>query len=601
MEFLEEAAIFLGAAIIAVPLFRRLGFGSVLGYLAAGVAIGPSALGLISDSENILHFAELGVVFLLFVIGLELQPQRLWVLRKQIFGLGLAQVVVSGAVLTALGYVAGFPVNVAFLAGFSLALSSTAFVLQMLAEKNQLNTTHGRWAFSVLLFQDLAVIPLLALVPILGTANNEAEAAGSGDLLLSIAAIIAVFAAGRFLLRHVFRAVARWGTDETLTAAALLVVIGAALLIESAHISMGLGAFLAGMLLADSEYRHELEADIAPFKGLLLGLFFIAVGMTANLGLLAERWPDVLGVMLGLILVKAVILFALSRIFGLSMARAGTLSMVLPQGGEFAFVLFVAALTYGVITRTDAEFLILVVTLSMAATPLLFIFNERVLGPWLGGAGKRQFDTITDDNNSVVIAGFGRVGQIVGRVLGMRGIPFTAIDSSVEQVDIVRRFDNKVYYGEPHRLDILRAAGVDACTIIIVAIDDPEQSLKTVQTIRSNYPSVRVYARARNRYHALRLMDLGVEYLIRDTLRSSLALTEEVLKGLGDTPDEASESVSMFEEFDQTLLERQQAVQHDETRFIQTSKEAVDELKELFERQETETIQLDQSADSESA
>ncbi len=598
MGFLEEAAIFLGTAIIAVPLFRRLGFGSVLGYLAAGVVIGPWSLGLINNSENILHFAELGVVFLLFVIGLELQPQRLWVLRKQVFGLGMAQVVVTGIVLAGLGSLAGLTPSVAWLAGFAFALSSTAFVLQMLAEKSELTTTHGRWAFAVLLFQDLAVIPLLALVPFLAITTTGTTGESSGNILLRLVVTIAVFAGARFLLRHVFRAVARWGSAETFTAAALLVVIGAALLMESAQISMGLGAFLAGMLLADSEYRHQLEADIAPFKGLLLGLFFIAVGMTANIALLAERWVSVLGVTLGLLLVKAVIIFVLGRIFGLSKPRAGTLSMVLPQGGEFAFVVFAAALSYQVISQTDAEFFILVVTISMAATPLLFIFNERVLRPWLGGAEKRQFDTISSTPNRVVIAGFGRVGQIIGRILAMRRIPFTAIDSSVDQVDIVRRFGNKVYYGEPHRLDILRAANVDACTVVVVAIADPEESLKTVQTIRSHYPSVRVYARARNRYHALRLMDLGVQFFIRDTILSSLALSEAVLQGLGDTEAQAIESVSMFEETDRALLKRQQAVQHDESKFIQSAKEASEELRELFERQTAESIPPDPATDA---
>ena len=596
MEFLEETAIFLGTAVIAVPLFRRLGFGSVLGYLAAGVVIGPWALGLISDSENILRFAELGVVFLLFLVGLELRPHRLWVLRRQVFGLGMAQVIVTGVVLAGFGLLLGLAPNVAWLAGFGLALSSTAFVLQMLAEKNQLTTTHGRWAFSVLLFQDLAVIPLLALVTFLGTATIEADGGASGRVVISVLVAVAVFAGGRFVLRHVFRAVARWGTAETFTAAALLVVIGAALLMESAHVSMGLGAFLAGMLLADSEYRHQLEADIAPFKGLLLGLFFIAVGMTANLALLAERWPSIVGVMFSLLLVKAIIIFVLGRIFGLSKARAGTLSMVLPQGGEFAFVLFAAAMSYQLISQTDAEFFILVVTLSMAATPLLFIFDEKILRRWLGGDETRHFDTISEEQNFVIIAGFGRVGQVIGRILAMRRIRFTAIDSSVDQVDIVRRFGNKVYYGEPHRLDILRAAKVEACTIIVVAIGDPEESLKTVQTIRTHYPLVRVYARARNRYHALRLMDLGVEFFLRDTLLSSLALSEAVLQGLGDTESQAAESVKMFEEFDRTLLKRQQAVQHDESKFIQSAKEASEELRELFEQQAAETIQLESAS-----
>jgi glutathione-regulated potassium-efflux system ancillary protein KefC/glutathione-regulated potassium-efflux system protein KefB len=598
MDFLEEAAIFLGTAIIAVPLFRRLGFGSVLGYLAAGVAIGPWVLGLISDSENILHFAELGVVFLLFVIGLELQPHRLWVLRKQVFGLGLTQVVITGAVLSGIGMLAGLAFNVAILVGFGLALSSTAFVLQMLAEKNQLSTVHGRWAFAVLLFQDLAVIPLLALIPLLSPVGSTESGTDTGNYLIGLAIVVAVFAGGRFIIRHVFRAIARWGSEETFTAAALLIVIGAALLMESAHISMGLGAFLAGMLLADSEFRHQLEADIAPFKGLLLGLFFIAVGMTANVGLLVESWPSVLAVTAGLLVVKAIILFALSRLFGLDAPRSGTLSMALPQGGEFAFVLFAAALTSQVISQADAEFFILVVTLSMAVTPLLFIFNEKFLRLWLRGSEVRQFDKLPDTPNRVVIAGFGRVGQIVGRILSMRGIPFTAIDSSVDQVDIVRRFGNKVYYGEPHRLDILRAASVDACTIIVVAIDDPEESLKTVQTIRTHYPQVRIYARARNRYHALRLMDMRVEFFVRDTLLSSLSLTEAVLQGLGDSKAEATESVEMFEDFDRTLLKRQQAVQHDETKFIQSAKEAGDELRELFERQATEAIKPEAAPDS---
>lgn len=589
MGLLEEAAIFLGTAIVAVPLFRRLGFGSVLGYLAAGVVIGPWGLGLISDGENILHFAELGVVLLLFIIGLELQPSRLWVLRKQVFGLGLAQVLVTGALLTAGAMLLGFGRNVALLTGFGLALSSTAFVLQMLAERGQLTTTHGRWAFAVLLFQDLAVIPLLALVPLLSTEAAADGGVAPGQLLLSIALIVVVFAGARFLLRPAFRAIARWGTEETFTAAALLVVIGASLLMESAHISMGLGAFLAGMLLADSEYRHQLEADIAPFKGLLLGLFFIAVGMGANIDLLSTSWVTVLSFTVGLLAIKALILFSLARLFGLANGPARHLSLILPQGGEFAFVLFTAGLSYQVIDRAQAELAILVVTLSMAATPLLFLLNERVLNRWLGTAKTRPFDTIPRQETSIVIAGFGRVGQIVGRILAMRGITFTAIDSSVDQVDIVRRFGNEVYYGEAHRLEILRAAKVDACTLFVAAIEDPEESLKTVQTVRRHFPQVRVYARARNRYHALRLMDMGAHYVIRDTLLSSLELSREVLEGLGDNVSEATDAVRMFADFDSALLERQQAVQHDETRFIQSAKEAAEELRELFERQATES------------
>jgi len=499
-------------------------------------------------------------------------------------------VLVTGAVLTGVGLLLGFSRNVALLTGFGLALSSTAFVLQLLAEKKQLTTTHGRWAFSVLLFQDLAVIPLLALVPLLATTSAADSTTTTGQVLIGIGLIVAVFASGRLLLRPIFRSIAKWGTEETFTATALLVVIGAALLMESAHISMGLGAFLAGMLLADSEYRHQLEADIAPFKGLLLGLFFIAVGMGANLDLLAERWGTVVLAAAGLLAIKGVILFGLARGFGLGNEPARSLSFILPQGGEFAFVLFTAGMSYQVISSSEAEIAILVITLSMAATPLLYLFNERVLGPWLGASKERPFDTIPEQDTSVVIAGFGRVGQIVGRILSMRGTRFTAIDANVEQIDTVRRFGNKVYYGVPHRLEVLRAARVNACTIFVVAIEDPEESLKTVQAVRTHFPEVRIYARARNRYHALRLMDLGVKFLVRDTLLSSLALSQEILRGLGDTDAGAADSVSMFAEFDQSLLERQQAVQHDESKFIQTTTEAADELRELFDTQADEHL-----------
>ena len=597
MGFLEQAAIFLATAIIAVPLFRRLGFGSVLGYLAAGVIIGPWGLGLIDNGENILRFAELGVVFLLFIIGLELRPSRLWVLRKQVFGLGLGQVLVTGAALTGAGLLLGFDRNVAILTGFGLTLSSTAFVLQMLAEKSQLTTVHGRWAFAVLLFQDLAVIPLLALVPLLATGPVTGGGTASGQVLIGVVMIAAVFAGGRFLLRPTFRVIARWGTEETFTAAALLVVIGAALLMESAHLSMGLGAFLAGMLLADSEYRHQLEADIAPFKGLLLGLFFIAVGMGANLELLLEQWDTVLAFTAGLLLCKAVIVFLLARLFGLQADAARTLSLILPQGGEFAFVLFTAARSFQVIGTAEAEFAILVITLSMAATPLLFLLNERVLDPWLGAERSRPFD-IPEEQTSIVIAGFGRVGQIVGRILTMRGIKFTAIDSSAEQVDTVRRFGNKVYYGDAHRLEILRAAKVDTCTLFVVAIEDPEASLKTVQTVRRHFPRVRIFARAHNRHHALRLMDMNVAYQIRDTLLSSLELSRVILNEFGDTESEAADTVSMFEAFDAALLNRQQAVLHNEIEFIQTTKQATEELRELFERQAGETFASGRGASS---
>lgn len=584
MGLLNETAIFLGTAIVSVPIFRRFGFGSVLGYLAAGAVIGPWGLGLIAGVENILHFAELGVVFLLFVIGLELQPSRLWVLRKQVFGLGLSQVLVTGAVLAGGAYLLNLPGKTAWFVGLALALSSTAFVLQMLAEKKQLTTGYGRSAFSVLLFQDLAVIPFLALLPLLG-APAESESASDLPLRLlhTVVVLVGFVVGGRYLLRHVFRGIARWGSEETFTAAALLVVIGAALLMEWAELSMGLGAFLAGMLLADSEYRHQLEADIAPFKGLLLGLFFIAVGMAANMGLLVDRFGTVAALTLGLLVIKFIVVFALARLFGARAYAARNLAFVLPQGGEFAFVLFSAGISYQVIDRPLADLLIVVVTLSMALTPLLYIFNERLVSRWLNTEKPREPDVIDEHNSLVVIAGFGRVGQIVGRILQMRRIPFTAIDPSVEQVDFVRKFGNKVYYGEPSRLEILRAAKVEAAKIFVLAVDDIEASLKTARMVKQHFPDVEIYARAVARHHALQLMDLGVKYFIRETLLSSLEMAQAVLQGLGDDDAQAAEAVRMFKRFDRELLDRQQAILHDEAGLIQSATEAREELQSLFE------------------
>lgn len=582
MGFLEEAAIFLGTAIIAVPLFRRLGFGSVLGYLAAGVVIGPWSLGLINNSENILHFAELGVVFLLFVIGLELQPQRLWVLRKQVFGLGMAQVVVTGIVLAGLGSLAGLTPSVAWLAGFAFALSSTAFVLQMLAEKSELTTTHGRWAFAVLLFQDLAVIPLLALVPFLAITTTGTTGESTGNILLRLVVTIAVFAGARFLLRHVFRAVARWGSAETFTAAALLVVIGAALLMESAQISMGLGAFLAGMLLADSEYRHQLETDIAPFKGLLLGLFFIAVGMSADLGLLISEPGIILVITIGLIALKAAIIFPLALAFRIKGLTALTLSLVLAQGGEFAFVLFHLASAEGLWPEILTNRLILAVTLSMAATPLLYLLCARLTKSAASKEDDRPYDEVDDKSHQVIIAGFGRFGQVIGRILAMRKIPFTALEVNPSQVDFVRRYGNKVYYGDAGRLDLLRSAQVDSARVFVLALDDVESSVKIAETVKHHFPDLHLAARARNRQHALRLMDCGADFIIRDTLLSSIDLAGQVLKDIGLSPAEAEEATSFFLKHDNETLKKQYAFHHDEDALIQSARDASDELRELF-------------------
>jgi monovalent cation:proton antiporter-2 (CPA2) family protein len=584
MSMLHETAVFLAAAIIAVSVFNRFGFGSVLGYLAAGVLIGPWGLGLVSGVEHILHFAELGVVLLLFIIGLELKPARLWVLRQSVFGLGLAQVAATGAALAAIGYALGLPLQSAVIAGIGLALSSTAFVLQMLAEKKQLTTSHGRAAFAVLLFQDLAVIPLLALLPLLAAAEIPAK---GGDMVVPVLKAAGVLAGlvlgGRFLLRYGLRLITSSGSNEILTATALLVVIGAALLVNWAGLSMALGAFLAGMLLADSEYRHELEANIEPFKRLLLGLFFVAVGMSANIGLIVHEPLRVLTLVVGLLSVKFVVLYVLAVLFGYSRSCARNFAFVLPQGGEFAFVVFGVAVTQQILTRDLADLLILVVTITMAATPLLVLFNESVVEPWLRPAKGGEFDRVDDTEHQVIIAGFGRFGQVIGRMLRMKRIPFTALEPSAMQVDVVRRFGNKVYYGDPSRLDLLRAASVDKAKIFVLALDDVTTSVKAAETIRRHFPHVRIYARARNRHHVHLLMDVGVQYFIRETFLSALEMATQVLMGLGESSAEAKRAAELFKHHDDETLVKQHAIHEDETKLIQSAKEAARELEELFE------------------
>lgn len=584
MSLLGQTAIFLGGAVVAVPLFKRIGLGAVLGYLAAGTLIGPWGLRLITNVDDILHFSELGVVLLLFVIGLELQPSRLWVLRKAVFGLGGAQVAVTGALLALAGVLLGLRLPAAAVAGIGLSLSSTAFVLQILTEKNQMTAQHGRSAFAILLFQDLAVIPLLAALPLIGAPEaGPAEGGGLFAALKVAAALLGVVVGGRYLLRPVFKILAATHAHEIFTAAALLVVIGSSLLMVAVGLSMSLGAFLAGVLLADSEYRHELEADIEPFKGLLMGLFFIAVGMAANVGLILDRPGLVLGLVAGLLALKAAVLFALGRLSRHTSESARNLAFALPQGGEFAFVLFGVATGYGIMEKPLTDLLIVVVTVSMALTPLLFAFNDVVLKRWLRGGEAREFDTINDGEPRVIIAGFGRFGQIIARILRLKKIPFTALEASSAQVDFVRKFGNKIYYGDASRLDLLRAAKADKARILVLAIDDVAASVKTAETVKKHFPNVEIYARARNRFHAHQLMDIGVKILIRETFLSSLDMAGQVLEGLGTPAEDAQRSLEKFRRHDERTLVVQHAVHRDEKALIQTSKQAMQELESLFE------------------
>lgn len=576
MTFLQDAVIFMAAALIVVPLGKRLGLSPVLGYLGAGVLIGPAVTGFIGDAEGVLHFAEIGVVFLLFLIGLELQPRRLWVMRREVFGMGGAQVIVTTAAI-ALAVRTLFAIDTAqsLFIGFALALSSTAFVLQLLGEKKQLQSPHGRTSFGVLLFQDAAVIPALAAISIFTVAADVPKP----DLLRTGIVVVGLATAG-FLLRPMLRWFAKTGIDELFAAAGLTLVLGAALAMQWAGLSMGLGAFIAGMMVAESEYRHQIETDILPFKGLLLGLFFIAVGMSANLGLLLQQPVAVLLAVCGLVILKALVVWPLAHLFRLNRDESMRTAVMLSQGGEFAFVLLTAGASAALLPAEHAEFVILVVTLSMVTTPLLASLLERVIAE--APAEVRPFDTLHAHDRPVVIAGFGRIGQIVGRVLSMHHIPFMALDANPGHVDFLRQFGNEVYFGDATRLDSLRAAGVPNAKAIVLTIEDIEASVKIAEIIRKQWPDVMILARARNRHHEISLREVGVHYVIRETLLSSLELSQHLLMHLGHTAVSAKESIDAFRQHDEQMLERQSAVVQDERAFRQTSIEAEAEIRQLF-------------------
>ena len=586
---LEQIALFLAAAVFIVPLFKKLGLGTVIGYLVAGILIGPFGLRLVTDVDSILHFSELGVVLLLFIIGLELQPSRLWVLRRSVFGLGSAQVVVT-ALLVALGaWLLGQSTSAALIIGAGLAMSSTAFVLQTLAERKELTTRHGREAFSILLFQDLAVIPLLAVLPILGIqAGGSAPATNWIEILRGLAVILLMITLGRQVLRLLFRAVARFGNREIFTAASLLVVIGTALLMNRIGLSMPLGAFIAGVLMADSEFRHELEAELDPFKSLLLGLFFIAVGMSVNVSLILTFPLTLAGLLLALLVIKFAALFVISRLSSGTADTARNLGIAMAGGSEFAFVLFTLARHQQLIAGGIVDMLMVVVTLSLMSAPFLFLLNDKVLSRWAERKAEPEYDKISEPGNPVIIFGFGRVGQIIGRILHMRGIKFTALESNPTQVDFVRKFGNKIYYGDATRLDLLRSARVENARLCVLAINNIEASIRVAELLRRHYPNIPIYARARSRLHCYKLMDLGVEVLYRDTFYSSLALAKSILEGMGLPAPEAERTVNMFREHDEKLLQQQHAIYQDEQALVESTLKSRAELQSLFESDDRE-------------
>ena len=584
-HFLQTAVIFLLATVIAVPITKRFRLGAVLGYLLAGVVIGPAELHLIADPSGASGISEFGVVLMLFVIGLELSPQRLWVMRHAVFGTGLVQVLASGIVIGAIAHWGfGLSPSAAAIVGGSLALSSTAFGLQILAERKEAGSAYGRQSFAILLFQDLAAIPLIAAIPLLASQSHH----GIDPLaaLRTLAVIIAVVIGGRYLLRPVFRFVARADSVEVSTATALLVVMGTALLMEEFNVSVTLGAFLAGVLLADSEYRHELESNIEPFKGLLLGLFFISVGMSMRIDLLLQSPLLVLGLTVGLLLIKGILLWPLGLVMGrLQRSDALRLAVLLASGGEFAFVVLRQASDKGLLEEQQSALLVLAITLSMGLTPLLVAATGKLIGARKKAEPKRPFDAITVEHPRVIIAGYGRMGQIVARILRTRKIPFVALDHSVEQLDLVHRFsnDNDIFYGDPARPELLRAAQAEKAEVFVLASDDPESSLRVARIVRRQYPHLKVVARARNRQHVWRLMDMGIEEPVRETLFSSLKMSRKTLEALGLSAEEAMEEVERFRRKDAELLKVQYLVYDDEAKLVQTTREAIEDLNKLFE------------------
>ena len=581
-SWLTNSFIYLSAAVVAVPLAKKLGLGSIIGYLAAGMAIGPWGLGLVSNVQDILHFAEFGVVLMLFLVGLELEPQRLWSLRRPIFGWGSAQVLGCAVLISGTALLFGVRWPTALVAGLGLALSSTAIALQAIGERNLMPTSSGQAGFSILLFQDVAAIPMLALLPLLalsGINSEPTDAVASGSIALDaikvIAVIVGVIVGGRLLLRPVLRWIANSGTPEIFTAASLLLVVGIAALMQAVGLSMALGAFLAGVLLAESEYRRELETDIEPFKGLLLGLFFIAVGMSIDFGVLRDAPGLMAAILVGFLSLKLVLIYGLSALMKLPYQERPVFVVLLAQGGEFAFVVFQAAAGAQVFSAATASLLIGAVALSMLLSPLLLVAIDKLLLPRYacGKAGKAMAEISEPQTAPVIIAGFGRYGQIVGRLLLTQGIAPTVLDHDAEMVESVRAFGYRVFYGDATRLDLLRTAGATTAAILVVAVDDVGQSLKIVDLAKEHFPHLQIVARARDVTHWNALRDRGVMRVERELFESSLRSARGVLELLGQAPEDAKQSALRFRQHNLDLFEQLYPHHKDRARVIATVKQ----------------------------
>ena len=594
--WLVNSFIYLAAAVIAVPVAKKLGLGSIIGYLAAGIAIGPWGLKLVTNVQDILHFAEFGVVLMLFLVGLELEPKRLWNLRRPIFGWGSAQVVSCAAIITGVAVAFGVGWQIALVAGLGLALSSTAIALQAIGERNLMPTSSGQAGFSILLFQDVAAIPILALLPLLGAVLGENEAIDQSNRVLEALKIIAVIGGiilgGRLLLRPLLRWIANSDTPEIFTAASLLLVVGIAALMQFVGLSMALGAFLAGVLLAESEYRRELETDIEPFKGLLLGLFFIAVGMSIDFGVLLKSPGLMAAILFGFLGLKLAVIYGISRAMKLPFQERPVFTVLLAQGGEFAFVVFQAAAGAKVFSMETSSLLIGAVALSMLITPLLLIAVDKLLLPRYARAGAAQMEEISEPQTApIIIAGFGRYGQIIGRMLLAQGVAPTVLDHDADMIETVRTFGYRVFYGDATRLDLLRTAGAATAKILVVAVDDVEQSIKIIDLAKEHFPQLQIVARARDVTHWNQLRDRGVMRVERELFESSLRSARSVLELLGHPPHEARQSAMRFRQHNLALFEQLYPHHKDRAKVIAVAKQGRAQLEEQMAQEREQLTQ----------
>jgi monovalent cation:H+ antiporter-2, CPA2 family len=595
-SFLFQATIYLAAGVVMVPIAKKLGLGSVLGYLLAGIIIGPAILGFIGEEgQDIMHFAEFGVVMMLFIIGLELEPLLLWKLRKPIVGLGGLQVLITSLVIAGIALAFGLSWKISLALGMILSLSSTAIVLQTLKEKGLMKSGAGQSAFSVLLFQDIAVIPMLALFPLLatsglatGTDNHSSDTwvsslPGWMQTLVVLASVAVIIVAGRYLVRPILRIVASAGLREVFTATALLLVTGIAVLMIQVGLSPALGTFLAGVVLANSEYKHELESDIDPFKGLLLGLFFIAVGASIDFNLVLQQPWLIAGLVLLLMLVKGLVLFALGKFFRLGIDQNTLLAVALSQVGEFAFVLFSFSLQGGILPKEIVDNMVAVVAISMALTPLALLLNERIIQPRLNkqSVQEREADII-EEKNPVIIAGFGHFGSTIGRFLRAHRIGITVLDTNGDRVEFLRKMGFKVYYGDASRHDLLHAAGAQDAKIIIITLEPPEKRLELIETIKKHFPHLRMLVRAENRYDAYNQMNAGMLHIYRETIDTSLRVGVDVMKLLGHRSYSAQRAARTFFRYDESKLKQLSAIR-DTDEYINTARANIEELERVLQ------------------